>query len=115
MSNTAAINNYVFTVQEAIDISTKTTLEETAEIANEKQREMAAEDTGFMKANISNKMITKWLWHLISVAFYTKFVEFGTRKMRAQPFMIPGVLYAISPNMQRRVISIVRARLNGLG
>ena len=50
----------------------------------------AAVDTGFMRDHIEYRVDGR-KFHIVSQAGYSAFVEFGTSKMAAQPFMIPSV------------------------
>lgn len=50
----------------------------------------AAVDTGFMRSNIRTMAQGKYASEVISHAEYSVYVEYGTYKMGAQPFMVPA-------------------------
>ena len=50
----------------------------------------AAVDTGAMRDSIERALSGGW-FSVISLAEYSSFVEFGTTKMAAQPFMQPAL------------------------
>lgn len=47
-------------------------------------------DTGNLRASIQAKEVTKLHWQVIVGAEYGAYVEFGTRFMAAQPYLIPA-------------------------
>ena len=47
-------------------------------------------DTGALKNNIKAEPVRKRLWQVAPHTEYDIYVEFGTRKMRAQPYMRPA-------------------------
>lgn len=51
----------------------------------------AAWDTGLMSTSIHSLKRTKLNYEVISPVFYSIFVELGTRKMAAQPFVYPAL------------------------
>jgi hypothetical protein len=51
--------------------------------------ERAPKRTGFMANNIVREVIGA-IFRIIAMADYSGYVEFGTRKMGAQPFMVPA-------------------------
>ncbi len=51
---------------------------------------LAAVDTGYMKSQI-RRVGQNTTWFVEANASYSGFVEYGTRKMRAQPFMRPAL------------------------
>lgn len=61
-------------------------------------------DTGYMKSQIKHRVsqpkgYTSTVWvkgniNLETGAFYSIYVEYGTRHMRAQPFFYPAVVFA---------------------
>lgn len=66
------------------------------EVIREGAAQRAAVDTGLMRRSISVRQgVSRKLWESVHVgvtrrAFYWKFVEFGTSRMAAQPFMRPA-------------------------
>lgn len=71
-----------------------------------KAKYYAAWDTGFMSTGIYSLKKSALLSQVISPAFYSIYVELGTRKMMAQPFMYPALEedFPILMNRLRRVI-----------
>ncbi|MBC1290629.1 HK97-gp10 family putative phage morphogenesis protein [Listeria booriae] len=65
-------------------------VEETGYRIEKNAQENAAVDTGYMKQNISNEH-KKMTSVVTSHAHYSYYVEKGTRRTRAQPFMGPAV------------------------
>ena len=47
-------------------------------------------DTGFLKSTIGRVQKGAGHWLVFALANYASYVEFGTRKMAAQPFMRPA-------------------------
>ena len=47
-------------------------------------------DTAFLKNSIESKEKTPFLYHVEPHTDYALFVEFGTRRMSAQPYMTPA-------------------------
>lgn len=87
-------------------------VERTVKQAQTNSKAVAAVDTGFMKAHINTRptenhgdVITGWYE---SEAPYSGYVEYGTRKMSAQPFMRPGTKQAEKFFYQelRRLLSV---------
>jgi len=48
-------------------------------------------DTGFLKSSIQAERKSRFHWLVNVLAEYAYFVEYGTYKMRAQPFLTPAV------------------------
>lgn len=64
-------------------------------------------DTGFLKSSIQAAPRSPLHWQVTVNAAYGAFVEFGTRKMAAQPYFVPAVA-AVAPVYQaamRRLMS----------
>ena len=53
-------------------------------------KELAAVDTGAMKNSIDTEMIDSYTAHIGPHVEYAIYQEFGTYKMAAHPFVIPG-------------------------
>lgn len=52
--------------------------------------------TGRLRSSIYSNMID---WNVLEVGagvYYSEYVEFGTRKMRAKPFMVPAIRSTLS-------------------
>lgn len=68
--------------------------------AQAKAKEIAPKRTGVMAGNINVMPVSKGLLSIkgtfIAEVNYSSYVEFGTRKMAAEPFMRPAVSWAIS-------------------
>lgn len=87
-------------------------VERTVKQAQANSKAVAAVDTGFMKAHINTRptenhgdVITGWYE---SETPYGGYVEYGTRKMAAQPYMRPGTKQAEQFFYQelRRLLSV---------
>lgn len=74
-------------VEEAISAALKNNAEEIKRNAISK----APKDTGFMKSNINTSYPANTKAEIKSAATYSGYVEYGTRKMAAQPFMRPSL------------------------
>lgn len=48
-------------------------------------------DTGFLKSTIGRIRQAPGRWKVYALAHYASYVEFGTRKMAAQPYLRPAV------------------------
>ncbi len=80
-----------------------------AQAALEIEREAktrAAVDTGFMRGAIGAEEIDQMNWQVVSGASYSVFVEFGTRKMDAQPFMTPAA-EIVKPQFERAMRNLL--------
>jgi len=87
------------------------TLIKVGEFCKSKMDEYAAVDTGFMRSR-NNYEVTKYFnqkLRLINDCPYAGFVEYGTYKMRAQPFIRPAIYNHIS-----EINAIARGVWNGL-
>lgn len=69
-------------------------------------RRIAPVDTGYMRDHIQEKDITNKSGVLESSAEYSIFQEYGTSKMRAQPFMRPAL-----KNSEAQLINIFADKL----
>lgn len=47
-------------------------------------------DTGFLKNSITSKRVGDAAWEVEASAAYAAYVEFGTHRMAAQPYMTPA-------------------------
>ena len=65
-------------------------LEACAEETVRDARERVPVRTGFLKSNIRKKF-EGGFWYAVAETLYAMFVEFGTSKMAAQPYMRPAV------------------------
>lgn len=77
--------------------------EEIAEIA----RQLVPVDTGFLQSSIIAKHLSKYS-QVEARAKYAGYVEFGTHKMKAQPFLRPAI-----DNYQRQILATVAEAMNG--
>lgn len=68
----------------------KQVLEHIAADFEQRAKSYAAVDTGYMRDHISGKVEGDRV-NMVSDADYSSFVEWGTYKMRAQPFMTPAI------------------------
>ena len=77
--------------------------EESVKNMYHRARAMARIDTGAMRAHVKIKIVKKSRTQIIIIIFddvlnkqgvnYAKFIEFGTKKMRAYPFLFPAMEY----------------------
>ena len=87
-----AINSY-FTLKQ---------LEELGEIIKNKARELAPFRTGLLKASLQVFIDTVNFTVTIGTDVgYGRFVELGTRKMQAKPFLVPAVFESLVEFKQR--------------
>ena len=53
---------------------------------------LCAVDTGNLRGSINHKMVEKLTVRIGTPVEYGPFVEFGTRKMKALPFLLPALV-----------------------
>lgn len=53
-------------------------------------KNVAPVDTGALKNSIAAERVQPLLWHVAPHVKYAIYVEYGTRKMQAQPYMRPA-------------------------
>ncbi len=75
------------------------------EITKEARR-AAPKDTGLLKARIKKKKLGKFSAEVLAETHYASYVEFGTVKMRAQPYMRPAV-EMVAPKIVKEIKRIV--------
>lgn len=83
-------------ITQAGTMLTKIENEVMQQLVNETVQYMQAKspvDTGYMRANISGHVTGKGNAIITSSAYYSGFVNFGTRFMSAQPFFSDGIDY----------------------
>lgn len=71
-------------------------------------KRLAPVDTGFLRSSLSTHMIGPARAEVGASAEYAAFIEFGTGKSHAQPFLTPASEAAIA--RLRRVLEIIFAR-----
>lgn len=71
-------------------------------------QQLAPVDTGFLRSNIYVQDDGEWTRLVISGADYSAYVEFGTRTMQAQPFLVPA-----AEHFRRPFEQAVRDVING--
>lgn len=59
-----------------------------------KAKTLAPVDTGYLKASIAARRQSELLWWVWAYAEYALYVELGTYKMAAKPYMIPAAEWA---------------------
>ena len=74
-------------VPKVLGESTRTTTEKVRETA----RTNAPVDTGELQGSIDSEMLSEFEGRVFATAEHAPYVEFGTYKMQAQPFMGPAV------------------------
>jgi HK97 gp10 family phage protein len=57
-----------------------------------KAKQNAPVDTGALRNSISSQEIDRYTWHVGDGVEYGFFVELGTSRMSAQPFLIPALM-----------------------
>ena len=62
----------------------------TAHDCQEMAQDFAPVDTGFLKGSIATKVESPTMALVIASAEYASYVEYGTYKMAAQPFLMPA-------------------------
>lgn len=75
----------------AIETATRKAPLEIAEGIAKRAKELAPEDTGFLKSSIYAESISDTEAVVKADAYYSGYVEYGTSKMSAQPYMRPAV------------------------
>jgi HK97 gp10 family phage protein len=60
-------------------------------VVEERAEELAPVRTGWLRSQVYKRKTGFLGWELGDLAFYSGFVEFGTRFMRARPFLRPAV------------------------
>ena len=71
-------------------------------------------DRGTNRAGIRHKLITRgtspWI-EIFTTSGYGAYLELGTKRMPARPYIVPAILYAISTAELERIASEMRANL----
>lgn len=70
------------------------TAHRTAALARMNIREVDAIDTSFMVNTTRARKIERFLWSIGTAAFYGVFIEFGTVRMGARPWLLPAMAQA---------------------
>lgn len=78
-----------------------------AEKAKTEAQRIAPYDTGFLHDEIYAHYPGKACAEIVSNAGYSGFLEYGTRKMSAQPFMRPAI-ESILPDLEKDYNSVIR-------
>ena len=81
----------------------KTTFDVTAEAQNR-----APVDTGNLVMSIQPKKLGEFSWQVSTGVDYAAFVEFGTVKMRAQPYFVPAIEF-VKPSYVMAVTQMLRS------
>lgn len=85
----ATVKNFIANMDSAV---IDTALEQVTAKMVVDARSKAPVKTGYLRDHISNKKAGEGHWQVKSEASYSGFVEYGTFKMDAQPFLEPSVL-----------------------
>ena len=67
-------------------------LGEGAEIVAERAREIVPVRTGYLRSTIMTARRGSLQWRVLAYAFYAKFVEYGTSRMAAKPYLRPALI-----------------------
>ncbi|HEL1011795.1 phage protein, HK97 gp10 family [Streptococcus dysgalactiae subsp. dysgalactiae] len=78
-----------------------------AEKAKAEAQRIAPYDTGFLHDEIYAHYPGKACAEIVSNAGYSGFLEYGTRKMSAQPFLRPAI-ESILPDLEKDYNSVIR-------
>jgi len=68
---------------------------------------LAPVDTGLLRNSIQAIQVSQLHWRVVVSAEYGVYVEFGTRHMAAQPFLLPAV-NAVRPSFLAAMRTVVR-------
>jgi HK97 gp10 family phage protein len=63
--------------------------------------------TGYLRSTIYGK-VKEWVAEIGAEATYALFVEFGTRYMRAQPYLYPAIQEGL-PSLERIIVEAIDA------
>lgn len=67
------------------------TVRRTAFFLEGRMKQLAPVDTGFLRNSITTQQLAEATWSVTVGAEYGFWVNYGTRKMRAQPFFEPAI------------------------
>ena len=79
---------------EAVKRAVQNTVVEVAGNVAEQATKYAPKRTGYLKSSITAKMLNTYTAEVEAEASYAAYVEYGTRYMRAQPYMRPALIEA---------------------
>lgn len=102
--NLARLRRVIAGEKQAIERGVEKGAEQIAELA----RQLAPYETGELRESIHVEPASEGVVRVVADAPYAAYVEFGTRKMAAQPFLTPAVrhtnvLAAIATEMQELI------------
>jgi len=78
-------------IPDKLQIELSRALDEAAENVRETASDMAPVRTGFLRASVVIFEVEQWVRKISATAHYASFVEFGTIRMAAKPFMRPAL------------------------
>lgn len=61
-----------------------------ADAIESRAKQLAPVRTGALKNSIGKRNVGSW-WYVVADIYYAIFVELGTRKMAARPYLVPAV------------------------
>ena len=90
MRNVTVRFNHLPKIKAALPGSLAATVKEAALKCETYAKDVVPVDTGALKASIKAEKETETAWTVAPTTEYAIYVEFGTRKMSAQPYMRPA-------------------------
>lgn len=90
MGNVKVLFNHLPRIKAAMPGAIADTVREAALKCETYAKDVTPVDTGALRASIAAKKIAETEWEVAPATEYAIYVEFGTRKMAAQPYMRPA-------------------------
>ena len=87
-------------------------LEEIGARVERRAKELVPVDTGFLRSSINHQVAGNVL-HINADADYASFIEFGTMRMTAQPYLLPAVR-EVQPQIPSIMANLATGRIRGL-
>jgi HK97 gp10 family phage protein len=87
-------------------------LEELLQVAEQFAKEIVPVDTGFLRDSIKHETHGPWEGELRADAYYSIFVEEGTSKMEAQPFLRPAMENLVM-DLPKRLLEVYYSAIGG--
>ena len=103
-------NNWLTNNKDIFVKVSKTTMETVVKEGVQEMQKNAPVDTGFLLANITGRVTGTGNAIIESRAYYSIYVNFGTRFMSAQPFFSDGVEY-IKERIQKIMMEQLKSHL----
>lgn len=90
MGNVKVLFNHLPRIKAAMPGAIAQTVSEAAHKCETYAKDVTPVDTGALRASIQAKKLAETEWEIAPNTEYAIYVEFGTRKMAAQPYMRPA-------------------------